>query len=83
MVELRSAKRHKNLAFARHVAMYFMKKMTGRSLIDIAAFWCRKDHSTVIHALEKIEQLRTTKCNFNRNLLSLSHVSSDNENRVF
>lgn len=68
MVELRSTKRHKNLALARHVAMYFMKKMTGRSLIDIAAFWCRKDHTTVIHAYEKIEALRNSDQQFQRQL---------------
>ncbi|MBA2306614.1 chromosomal replication initiator protein DnaA [Candidatus Dependentiae bacterium] len=54
IVEMRSSKRHENLALARHVAMYFMKKNTRHSLADIAAFWCRKDHSTVIHALDKI-----------------------------
>ncbi len=71
MVELRSTKRHKNLSLARHVAMYFMKKMTGRSLVDIAAFWCRKDHSTVIHALEKIELLRTTNVQFQQEFTEL------------
>lgn len=54
IVEMRSSKRHESLTLARHVAMYFMKKNTSHSLADIAAFWCRKDHSTVIHALDKI-----------------------------
>ena len=52
--ELRSSKRHKDVTRARHVAMYFMKKFTDKSLIDIAVFWYRKDHTTVIHALDKI-----------------------------
>ena len=73
MVELRSTKRHKNLALARHVAMYLMKKETGRSLIDIAAFWCRKDHSTVIHALEKIDQMRARM----RDLMKNFHVLNE------
>ena len=71
MVELRSTKRHKNLALARHIAMYLMKKETGRSLIDIAAFWCRKDHSTVIHALDKIDQMRARDARFNEELSRL------------
>ena len=75
MIELRSPKRHKNLALARHVAMYFMKKITGRSLIEIAGFWCRKDHSTVLHALEKVEQLRQTDKHFSLELSELeSHI---------
>lgn len=74
MIELRSPKRHKNLTLARHVAMYFMKKMTSRSLMEIAAFWCRKDHTTVLHAVEKIEQLRTTDKKFHLELLSLEQL---------
>lgn len=74
MQELRSPKRHKNLTHARHVAMYLMKKMSGRSLIEIAAFLCRKDHSTVIHALEKIEQLQKSDDRFQRELLEIEKL---------
>lgn len=56
--EIRSTKRNKELAFARHVALYLMKKMTDYSLKEIGAFLSRKDHSTVIHAYEKIEQYK-------------------------
>ena len=58
ITELRSSKRQKNLVDARHAAMYFMKKHTEHSLRDIASYWCRKDHTTVIHAVAKIEKLR-------------------------
>jgi chromosomal replication initiator protein len=54
--DLRSAKRDKDLSLVRHIAMYLMKKMTSSSLAEIAAFWRRKNHSTVIHAIEKIEK---------------------------
>ena len=69
--DLRSSKRHKNLALARHVAMYFMKKLTGRSLLDIAAFWHRKDHTTVLHAIAKIESMRRNDTSFNNELVQL------------
>ncbi|MBA3751859.1 chromosomal replication initiator protein DnaA [Candidatus Dependentiae bacterium] len=68
ILEMRSSKRHENLALARHVAMYFMKKNTGHSLSDIAAFWCRKDHSTVIHALDKIKMLSSKDETFRNDL---------------
>ena len=58
ITELRCHKRQKNLVLARHTAMYFMKKHTDYSLKDIATYWCRKDHTTVIHAVSKIEKLR-------------------------
>jgi chromosomal replication initiator protein len=60
IAELRSTKRQKTLVDARHVAMYCMKKYTEHSLRDIAAYWCRKDHTTVIHAIAKIEKVRLT-----------------------
>lgn len=74
MLELRSTKRYKNLALARHVAMYFMKMKTGRSLMDIAAFWCRKDHTTVLHALDKIEQMRRTDKQFDSEMTQLDQL---------
>ncbi len=66
--ELRSSKRQKNLVEARHVAMYFMRKKTHYSLIDIATFWCRKDHSTVTHAVDKVEQLSAENQEFKNQL---------------
>jgi chromosomal replication initiator protein len=54
---LRSTQRKKEISSARHVAMYFMKRLTKRSLKDIALFFNRKDHSTVLHAVEKVRQL--------------------------
>ena len=54
--EIRSAKRSKDLTHARHVALYLMKKLTDRSFKEIGAYLERKDHSTVIHAFEKIKQ---------------------------
>lgn len=60
VTELRSSKRQKNLVLARHAAMYFMKEYSDYSLRDIASYWCRKDHSTVIHAVAKVKKLRHT-----------------------
>jgi chromosomal replication initiator protein len=72
--DLRSAKRHKELAIARHVTMYLMKKLTGRSLREIGHFLDRKDHSTVIHACEKIEQIRTKDASFSHLIQKLEHA---------
>ncbi len=55
LAELRSEKRDKELSKARHIAFYLMKKHTDRSLKEIGAFLSRKDHSTVLHAYEKID----------------------------
>ena len=52
--DLRSERRDKEFALVRHVTFYLMKKHTDKSLKEIAAFLARKDHSTVLHAHDKI-----------------------------
>lgn len=68
LVDLRSTKRAKDLTLARHIAMYFMKKHTKIPLVEIANFLHRKDHSTVIHALEKIDYNKSKDLIFNQEL---------------
>ncbi len=60
VTDLRSVSRAKDLSFVRQVAMFFMKKMTDKSLREIGMYLGRKDHSTVIHAFEKIERMVDT-----------------------
>ncbi len=60
LADLRSNSRAKNLSSARQVAMYLMKKLTTKSLREIGVFLGRKDHSTVIHAFDKISEARET-----------------------
>lgn len=54
--DLRSNSRAKDLSFARQLTMYLMKKMTRKSLREIGSFLGRKDHSTVIHAFDKVQE---------------------------
>ena len=56
--DLKSKSRNKKNSFARQVAMYLMKELTGSSLQEIGSFLNRKDHSTVLHAISKIKALR-------------------------
>lgn len=55
LADLRSRNRAKDLSLARQVAMYLMKKLTNKSLHEIAYYFERTDHSTVIHALKQIQ----------------------------
>ena len=55
LTDLQSKQRSKELSFVRHVTMFLMKKMTDKSLRDIGLFLGGRDHSTVMHALEKVE----------------------------
>ena len=54
--ELKSSKRLKNLVFPRQIAMYICRKMTDLSYPEIGVKFGGKDHSTIIHAIKKIEK---------------------------
>lgn len=52
--QMQSKERTANLVLARQVAMYLLRTFGGMSLKEIGAYFGGKDHSTVIHAIEKI-----------------------------
>lgn len=52
--DFKSKKRPKDLAFARHVAMYLCSELTDLSLPKIGDEFGGRDHTTVIHARDKI-----------------------------
>ncbi len=60
MSDLLSARRARQVARPRQVAMFLAKTLTSRSLPDIGRRFGGRDHTTVIHAVRKIEELRAT-----------------------
>lgn len=60
MSDLLSARRARQVARPRQVAMYLAKTLTSRSLPDIGRRFGGRDHTTVIHGVKKIEELRAT-----------------------
>lgn len=56
--QLQSKERTANLALGRQVAMYLLRTLLAMSLKEIGSFFGGKDHSTVIHAIEKITELK-------------------------
>ncbi len=57
IADMTSASRARNVARPRQIAMYLSKKLTTRSLSEIGRKFGGKDHTTVIHAIKKIEEL--------------------------
>src|SRR5947209_5678026 len=51
---LRSKTRTKNLTVPRQVAMYLMRELLSMQLVEIGAAFGGRDHSTVIHSLERV-----------------------------
>ena len=58
--DLLSARRARGVARPRQVAMYLAKMLTSKSLPEIGRRIGGRDHTTVIHAVRKIEELRQT-----------------------
>jgi chromosomal replication initiator protein len=56
--EMTSARRAREVARPRQVAMYLSKQLTPKSLPDIGRRFGGRDHTTVIHAVKQIERLR-------------------------
>jgi len=55
--EMLSPRRSRSLARPRQIAMYLAKQHTTNSLPDIGRKFSNRDHTTVIHAVKKIEEL--------------------------
>ena len=56
--EMSSERRARAVARPRQVAMFLSKQLTARSLPEIGRKFGGRDHTTVMHAVKKIEQLR-------------------------
>jgi len=56
--DLLSARRSRTIARPRQIAMYLSKILTTRSLPEIGRKFGGRDHTTVIHAVKRVEDLR-------------------------
>jgi chromosomal replication initiator protein len=66
--DLRAKTRTKAVAFPRQVAMYLARQLTSDSYADIGRGFGGKDHTTVLHAVNKIEALLQQDPKFRRTL---------------
>ncbi|MEL6125202.1 MAG: chromosomal replication initiator protein DnaA [Pseudomonadota bacterium] len=58
--DLLSPRRSRSIARPRQVAMFLAKTLTSKSLPEIGRKFGGRDHSTVVHAVKKIEELKLT-----------------------
>ena len=66
--DLISSRRIRTFARPRQVAMYLTKKLTTRSLPEIGRKFGGRDHTTVIHAVKKIEELKQNNPKFDEDI---------------
>jgi len=65
LTDMTSKRRARIIARPRQVAMYLSKKLTKRSLPDIGRRFGGRDHTTVMHAVKRIDSLRVEDAAFN------------------
>jgi len=66
--DMYSKRRPSSIAGPRQIAMYLAKEMTQKSLPEIGDLFGGRDHTTVLHAVRKIAQQRTTDSTLNHAL---------------
>jgi len=64
VADMHSARRARAVARPRQVAMYLSKQLTSRSLPEIGRKFGGRDHTTVMHAVRKVEELKATDSGF-------------------
>ena len=69
--DIKSSRRHKAIVLPRQVAMYLARTLTSASYPEIGEKFGGKDHSTIIHAINKIEKLALEDYSLRNNLESL------------
>jgi chromosomal replication initiator protein len=66
MMDLKARDNSKSVAMPRQIAMYLSKQLTHASLPEIGRSFGGKHHSTVIHSIRKVEDLRKRDPDFNK-----------------
>jgi len=69
--EMLSQRRSRSLARPRQIAMYLSKHYTTNSLPDIGRKFSKRDHTTVIHAVKKIDELMKKDNEIKQNIIEI------------
>ncbi|MCH9753594.1 MAG: chromosomal replication initiator protein DnaA [Alphaproteobacteria bacterium] len=72
--DMYSSKRARNIARPRQIAMYLSKSLTSHSLAEIGKKFGGKDHTTVMHAIKKVEDLLKADKEFSEDVRLLMKV---------
>jgi chromosomal replication initiator protein len=72
--ELISKKRTRSVARPRQVAMSLAKELTGHSLPEIGSAFGGRDHTTVIHAYRKVDELRRSDSKIDEDMNNLMRI---------
>ena len=74
LTDMHSPRRSRSVARPRQIAMYLAKSITSRSLPEIGRKFGGRDHTTVMHAVKKIEELKQEDNNFSEDIELLKRL---------
>jgi len=74
VVDLKQKNNSRNVVVPRQIAMYLAKQMTEASLPEIGRQFGNKHHTTVMHSIGKIDELRRTDKDLHRTLNKLQEM---------
>ena len=77
--DMLSARRSRSLARPRQIAMYLSKQYTTKSLPEIGRKFCDRDHTTVIHAVKKINQLNKSDDKIRNSIIQIKKNILENK----
>lgn len=55
--QIESKTRRREIVYVRQVCMYMLKSMTNLSLVSIGTMLGNRDHTTVLHSIERVKEL--------------------------
>ena len=76
--DMKDKARKKEIVIARQVAMYFSKDFTNNSLKSIGFHFGGRDHSTVIHAVQSVNDMIDTDSIFKNNIDEINRRITNN-----
>ena len=71
--DLKVKRKYKGYVIPRQIAMYFSRKLTSASLIEIGEKFGGKDHSTVLHSIRKVEEKVSNDPSFKETIENLNN----------
>lgn len=72
--DMSSPRRLRSVARPRQIAMYLAKTLTPKSLADIGKKFGKKDHTTVMHAIKKVEEISVSDLEFREEVDLLTRI---------
>jgi chromosomal replication initiator protein len=74
VADIKSKSRHKDFTRPRHIAMYLARKVLNAKQEEIGRFFGGRDHSSVIHAVNKIEEKIRTDKSLSKDVINIENA---------